>query len=441
MQDTMIQEQLLFAIDDIDDAACIAEASVMSKIADLYLRQTMIQESMTPEEFESFYAESTLGEKVDKLGEKVKNFHPLDILKGIWEGIVRVAKTIWANIKKLFGKLKPGYWKALYHCKHDALAVAAKKNHCKVIANNDGTWTLALPFLNFALFSKYVDKLLNYCNYFKKAVDDYMTKIGSGGKPPRIKPYTRDMEKLQNSLHGKEGTKTMAYVPIDQMVDIDGTPELSSSETNPRSNSYQNPGDSAPYPGGVNASTQKKNFTDKMGILVSTAKSVKESVDALANKFKKSETPEGVQALVQISNDLNKDVLAVQKVLIDNLQEATNLARKVFEDLMKMKGVREQIAYDNSALLNSKSDYLRGMGERFRAENEEQARQQAADLVMSGKAQTSSSKKIRDTAAQKAAKSNKKPKNETAENPLEVGGGEQEKKVRKAARQNAGVAG
>lgn len=175
MQENMVleQEQLLMAIDDIDDAQLVAESAVIGKIADMYLRQAMIQESMTDEEFENFYFESSLfqeetaattgekksfGEKLKSFGSKIKNSKPVEILKKLIDGIINICKVIGSKIKKFFSHLKPSYIKSLIRCKNSAIVKIAKSKGCKVRVEDDRSWTLLLPFLNIAAITSALAK-------------------------------------------------------------------------------------------------------------------------------------------------------------------------------------------------------------------------------------------------------------------------------------------
>ena len=381
MTDNMIQEQLLLAIDDVDDASIMAEAAVMSKIAEVYLRQAMIQETMSEEAFESFFAESTLGEKVDKLGEKIKNFKPLDILVGIWEGIVRVAKTIWANIKKFFGRLSPRYREALVDSKNSALAAVAKKNHCKVDVTQAG-WTLMLPFLDFSKFAVEVDKMIKYCESFYKAIDDYSKSYANGGKLPKIKAY--NLGKLSNTLSVKNG-KGLAYIRYDQLMDqAGGSPSLQQSETNPKVNQYAitNPDDSK----GITGQAQKKDYNGKMALLIKSAEKVSKACKALKAKFKKNEVPAEVNAYVEMSKNLLNDITELQSTMVDKVNAAVEIAKKVAEEVLSGKGVDEELEKQYGDRLNSKFAKIRGQAALDMADASDKAAYDATTIKTGGRA-------------------------------------------------------
>lgn len=221
MQENMIleQEQLLMAIDDIDDAQLLAEAAVIGKIADLYLRQAMIQESMTEEEFEGFYAESSLfqeedttsadekgskwadfkaksKEKFGNMKEKIKNFDAKEMLKKILTAIKNVFAVIASSFVKFIKHFDPRYWAALVDVKSSELARIAKKEGCKLKVNTDRSVTCMFLMPDFAACAKWCDQVDRYIDGINTSIENIKAGKRSGGfsaKKP-VEPHKKDTE-------------------------------------------------------------------------------------------------------------------------------------------------------------------------------------------------------------------------------------------------------
>ena len=168
MQDTMVyeQEQLLFAIDDIDDATIMAESAVIHQIANLWLKTSMIQESMTPEQFEKYYQEANAAERIGgkmddfaaKVKDKIHNFSFKELLGKIWDAIKRIWSVMWGKFKKFIAHFKPSYISHLVRTKSSVLAKVAKEYGCKVKAETDGSITLLLPFIDLDRFKTWIKR-------------------------------------------------------------------------------------------------------------------------------------------------------------------------------------------------------------------------------------------------------------------------------------------
>ena len=221
MQDTMIyeQEQLLMAIDDIDDAQIMAEAAVVSKMADLYLRQALIQESMTEEQFEAYFQEantqdagdaeegpSKLAQFKDKtkgkfaaMGEKIKNFDAKSMLTKVLTALKNIFIAIVSGFMKFVRHLKPSYWAALIDVKSSELARLAKKEGCKLKVETDGRVTLMFLMPDFGLCERWLKSVEDYIDSATKKIE----KIREGKKDlssvtkklprlPKATKYTKD---------------------------------------------------------------------------------------------------------------------------------------------------------------------------------------------------------------------------------------------------------
>lgn len=203
MQDTMIyeQEQLLMAIDDIDDAQLVAEAAVISKMADLYLRQAMIQESMTEEQFEAYFQEANeaaaqdtenpgkfgkLKGKFAAIGEKIKNFDAKEMLRKIVTAIKNVFTTLFSNFVKFIKHFKPSYLAQLVRVKTSEIARIAKKEGCKLHVNTDGSVTLMFLMPDFGVVDRWLGEVSRYIKYMTDLVD----KAGEG------KAFSTNLQKV-----------------------------------------------------------------------------------------------------------------------------------------------------------------------------------------------------------------------------------------------------
>lgn len=262
MQDTMIyeQEQLLMAIDDIDDAQIMAEAAVISKMADLYLRQMMIQESYDPtdvDKIDSVITESSLfqeskasrefkeryatpeqqakaAEKADKKAarkEKFNNAKPVSFLKKIFRAIGNVFKVIGSAFAKFFAHFKPSYIKNLVNVKRSDFAAIAKKYGCKVKVGTDGSYTLLVPFIDLSAYIAWCDKMQKSINKLAKGI--------SAGKPVKVSKTEFDIgDKMLNAKkyakyteggsptagdlakHGKKQWFPTKLMSVDEFVDV-----------------------------------------------------------------------------------------------------------------------------------------------------------------------------------------------------------------------------
>ena len=216
MQDTMIyeQEQLLMAIDDIDDAQIMAEAAVISKMADLYLRQSLIQESMTEEQFEAYFQEANKEDAQDDepgkfaqfkdktkgkfaaMGEKIKNFDAKEMLKKILTAIKNVFAAIASGFVKFIKHFDPRYWAALVDVKSSELARIAKKEGCKLKVNTDRSVTCMFLIPDFAVCAKWCDQVDRYIDGINTAIENIKAGKRSGGfsaKRP-VEPHKKDGE-------------------------------------------------------------------------------------------------------------------------------------------------------------------------------------------------------------------------------------------------------
>jgi len=216
MQDTMIyeQEQLLMAIDDIDDAQIMAEAAVISKMADLYLRQSLIQESMTEEQFEAYFQEANKEDAQDDepgkfaqfkdktkgkfaaMGEKIKNFDAKEMLKKILTAIKNVFAAIASGFVKFIKHFDPRYWAALVDVKSSELARIAKKEGCKLKVNTDRSVTCMFLMPDFAVCAKWCDQVDRYIDGINTAIENIKAGKRSGGfsaKRP-VEPHKKDGE-------------------------------------------------------------------------------------------------------------------------------------------------------------------------------------------------------------------------------------------------------
>lgn len=216
MQDTMIyeQEQLLMAIDDIDDAQIMAEAAVISKMADLYLRQALIQESMTEEQFEAYFQEANKEDAQDDepgkfaqfkdktkgkfaaMGEKIKNFDAKEMLKKILTAIKNVFAAIASGFVKFIKHFDPRYWAALVDVKSSELARIAKKEGCKLKVNTDRSVTCMFLMPDFSVCAKWCDQVDRYIDGINTAIENIKAGKRSGGfsaKRP-VEPHKKDGE-------------------------------------------------------------------------------------------------------------------------------------------------------------------------------------------------------------------------------------------------------
>lgn len=207
MQDTMIyeQEQLLMAIDDIDDAQLVAEAAVISKMADLYLRQSLIQESMTEEQFEAYFQEANKEDAQDAepgkfaqfkdkakgkfaaMGEKIKNFDAKAMLTKVLTAVKNIFIAIASGFMKFIRHLKPSYWAALIDVKSSELARIAKKEGCKLKVETDGRVTLMFLMPDFSL-----------CERWLKSVEDYIDSAAK--KIEKIREGKKDLSAVTKKL-------------------------------------------------------------------------------------------------------------------------------------------------------------------------------------------------------------------------------------------------
>lgn len=207
MQDTMIyeQEQLLMAIDDIDDAQLVAEAAVISKMADLYLRQSLIQESMTEEQFEAYFQEANKEDAQDAepgkfaqfkdkakgkfaaMGEKIKNFDAKAMLTKVLTAVKNIFIAIASGFMKFIRHLKPSYWAALIDVKSSELARIAKKEGCKLKVETDGRVTLMFLMPDFSL-----------CDRWLKSVEDYIDSAAK--KIEKIREGKKDLSAVTKKL-------------------------------------------------------------------------------------------------------------------------------------------------------------------------------------------------------------------------------------------------
>ena len=196
MQDNMIleQEQLLFAIDDIDDAQLMAEAAVISKMVDLYVHQAMVQEAMVDDEaFESYFQEANeaaaqdgaensgksgkLKGKFAAIGEKIKNFDAKEMLRKIATALKNIFSTLLSNFVKFIKHFKPSYLAQLVRVKTSEIARIAKKEGCKLHVNTDGSVTLMFLMPDFGVVDRWLGEVSKYIKYMTDMVD----KAAAGG--------------------------------------------------------------------------------------------------------------------------------------------------------------------------------------------------------------------------------------------------------------------
>lgn len=220
MQDNMIleQEQLLFAIDDIDDAQLMAEAAVISKMADLYVHQALIQESMANDEaFESYFQEANeaaaqdaenpgkLGKlkgKFAAIGEKIKNIDVKEMLRKIVNAVKNVFSTLLSNFVKFIKHFKPSYLAQLVRVKTSEIARIAKKEGCKLHVNTDGSVTLMFLMPDFGVVDRWLGEVSRYIKY----TTEYVSKAAEGkGMSVQLQkvPKMKGIMKYADKNYGK----------------------------------------------------------------------------------------------------------------------------------------------------------------------------------------------------------------------------------------------
>lgn len=250
MQDTMIyeQEQLLMAIDDIDDAQIMAEAAVISKMADLYLRQALIQESMTEEQFEAYFQEANKEDAQDdepskfaqfkdkfkdkakgkftEMGEKIKNFDVKELLKKILTVLKNVFSAICSGLVKFIRHLDPRWWAQLYRVKSSEIAHIAKKEGIKLKVNDDRSVTCMFLLPDFTIAEKWCDAVERYLDGLQKAMQNYRdgnarTSFGKLRCPNISKRQTGEKD-----ANGHMQYKwPMKWTSIDEFVKVTNTGE------------------------------------------------------------------------------------------------------------------------------------------------------------------------------------------------------------------------
>ena len=365
MQDTMVyeQEQLLFAIDDIDDATIMAESAVINQLANLWLKTSMIQESMTPEQFEKYYQEANaaerLGGKLDdftaKVKDKIKNFSFKDMFVKIWEAIKRVWSVIWNKTMKFISHFKPSYIADLVRTNNTALAHVAKKHGCKVRVETDGKLTLLLPFIDLTYFEKWikrntsgVDRMIKdlkraadggknitkirELNYFDmwsfrdKAAKDQFLADQTAGKFGEKESRTDEQRVTRNMAILKSyPTKLMSLDEFTSYAESGTSEHLLSGKPK----KFQN------------LSQYMSEFKKKVDELVSLARSFKDNLDDKADENLK----QFAQSLIDTSTKFQTSVTEAQNAMTNAISTAKTLAEAVKKDLLHYSGKKEMDEY------------------------------------------------------------------------------------------------
>ena len=364
MQDTMVyeQEQLLFAIDDIDDATIMAESAVINQLANLWLKTSMIQESMTPEQFEKYYQEANtaerLGGKLDdftaKIKDKIKNFSFKEMFVKIWEAIKRVWSVIWNKTMKFISHFKPSYIADLVRTNNTALAHVAKKHGCKVRVETDGKLTLLLPFIDLTYFERWIRK---NTSGVERMIKD-LKKAADGGKMTKIRELNYfDMWSFRDKgardqfvADNKAGKYGDANARTEEQKITRNAAMLSSYPTKLMSldefTDYAESGKSEHLLSGKpkkfqNLSQYMSDFKKKVDELVSLAKSFKDNLDDKADENLK----QFAQSLVDTSTKFQTSVTEAQNAMTDAISRAKALAESVKRDLLQYSGKKEMNEY------------------------------------------------------------------------------------------------
>ena len=351
MQDTMVyeQEQLLFAIDDIDDATIMAESAVIGKIAELWLKTMMIQESVSPEYLEQCVQEGTFGEKLRMVGEYGKW-----LFVKIWFTIKNICKVIWNKTMKFISHFKPSYIADLVRTNNSALAHVAKKHGCKVRVETDGKLTLLLPFIDLTYFERWIKRntsgvermikdlkaasekgrkmtKIRELKYFddwkfkdKAASDQLISDVGSGkygGKGSQTDEQKVGLAKAQLALYP---TKLMSldeftdYAETGMREHITGTPKK-----------FQN------------LSQYMSEFIEKVDELCARAKDFQGKLNADADENLK----QFAQSLVDTSTKFQTSVTEAQNSMAAAVTQAKRLAETIRDDLLHGSGKKEMDEY------------------------------------------------------------------------------------------------
>lgn len=203
----MIQESILERIDNIDSVVLESEAEVLLAMSNAYLRSVMIQETVSPDAVEMIQEAS--------IGEKIKNSKPIQLLKQIWDAIVKFFKMIGNKIKEFFRKLNKDRIKSLVRMNKSEVVDACKKAGFKIKTEDDGSWTCMVPSFD-----------LNALIEAEKAYGQYLEDMDSalqmaGGDRGGVQNLLKQMRSLENNF-GKAGKamekalKANAYVAVDE---------------------------------------------------------------------------------------------------------------------------------------------------------------------------------------------------------------------------------
>ncbi len=365
MQDTMVyeQEQLLFAIDDIDDATIMAESAVINQLANLWLKTSMIQESMTPEQFEKYYQEANAAERIGgkmddfaaKVKDKIKNFSFKEMFVKIWEAIKRVWSVIWNKTMKFISHFKPSYIADLVRTNNSALAHVAKKHGCKVRVETDGKLTLLLPFVDLTYFEKWIRRNTSGVD---RMIKDLKRAADGGKKMTKIRElnyfdqwsfrdkgtYDQLTADLKAGKYGESGSRTeeQNLAKSAAMIKSYPTKLMSLDEFT----SYAESGTSEHLLSGKpkkfqNMSQYMSDFKKKVDELVSLAKSFKDNLDDKADENLK----QFAQSLVDTSAKFQLSVTEAQNAMSFSIAQAKALAEDVKKDLLHYSGKKEMDEY------------------------------------------------------------------------------------------------
>ena len=366
MQENMIleQEQLLMAIDDIEDAQLVAEAAVIGKIADLYLRQAMIQESMTEEEFDNFYAESSLFQEEDAtpaegpgkfaqfkdkakgkfaaMGEKIKNFDFKGLLKKILTAVKNMMAAIASGFVKFIKHFNPKYLMQLVRVKSAEITRIAKKEGCKLKVNTDGSVTCMFLMPDFGIMARWceqVDKYLDSITNAIKGIKEGKRFSGSFRAPklPNVNKYQTEEKNDKGEYKWNFPSKWMS---IEQFT----------SSTQTGSDKTKLTGESVHIDGLLSKFTQLSGAKGKINSVIA-------AVESLPNElFTDTETGKTIKGKGAAKKDLKKvcdEQVAGLNDVLKSAQHLRDVVNKAFMSARyKAETIRHQLRNPDSELWN-----------------------------------------------------------------------------------------
>lgn len=390
MQENMIleQEQLLFAIDDIDDAQLVAEAAVINTMVELYLRQAMIQESFVDDEaFEAYFAEANTEAAQDNadqpgkfaqfkdkakgkfaaMGEKIKNFDFKGLLKKILTAVKNMMAAIASGFVKFIKHFNPKYLMQLVRVKSAEITRIAKKEGCKLKVNTDGSVTCMFLMPDFSIMARWCDQVDKYLDSITNAIKGIKEgkRFSGSFRAPKLPNVNKYQTEEKNDKGEYKWNFPSKWMSIEQFT----------AGTQTGSDKTKLTGESIHIDGLLSRFTQLSGKNGKINSVIAAVESLPSDL------FTDAETGKTIKGQGAAKKDLKKvcdEQVAGLNEVLQSAQHLRDVVNKAFMSAKyKAERIRHQLRDPDSELWN-KTKY--GKARSANAEAYEKAKSDAGGI-------------------------------------------------------------